>query len=583
MTAGAGRTTLAPSSLRRSFKAMSPAAKMRNALIVATVTAGIALRFARFLENPPLGLDEARLALNIAIRSYGELLQPLDHDQSAPLLYLWIQRAAVALFGVHEPTLRLLPLACGVGLVLLTPSTLGRLLSARATIVATLVVAFSPLLIYYSSNVKQYGVEACLTLLVLRLALRCREASYSVGTAAPLTVLGTLLPWLAAPGVFVLSGLASCALADFGRGTARARLFLLRSVPVWAVSFVLAYLITYKPASRNPYLRHYWKSALLNPGQDGFIQRLWALLNENLWGLALGYPGPPGRHLPNLAFLTVAVTLLMVLVAGGRWLLKRHGWSILVLVVGPPVIAIGASVLGIYPLSLRLTLFAAPLVQLVLIAGLHRVMMPLPDAHAARAWVLTGSALALPLLAISLLQARWGSSPEDIRTLVKELSRQRRHEPVYVFAGSIPPWLYYSTDWNAPDLRRLEFVARVASAGGAAFENAPSRNRVGRSEGEGLEYRTPAGLELYGLATGIEWTPSLGPVKLSPDAGWVENETQRIESLGAGAVWVLMSRTMSSERELQWELERRGASATYHRELDNAMLVRYLLPHQPPL
>jgi hypothetical protein len=38
----------------------------------------------------------------------------------------------------------------------------------------------------------------------------------------------------------------------------------------------------------------------------------------------------------------------------------------------------------------------------------------------------------------------------------------------------------------------------------------------------------------------------------------------------------LMSHMVGSERELLPELERRGACATYVRELDNAMLVRYL-------
>ena len=577
MTAGPTRITLAPSSLRRSFESMSPAAKLRHALVVATVIAGIALRFAMFLQNPPLGLDEARLALNIASRSFGELLQPLDHDQSAPPLYLWIQRVAVALFGVHDPTLRLVALASGVGLVLLTPSTLGRLLGARATVVATFIVAFSPLMVHYSSSVKQYGVEAFLTLLVLRLALRSRESSFSDAPAARLTLLGTFIPWLATPGVFVLFGVAGCALADFARGIARARLFLLRSVPIWAVSFVLAYLAVYEPASRNPYLRHYWKSALLSPGQDGFIQRLWALLNENLWGLALGYAGPPGRHLPNLVFLVVAVALLLLFVAGGAWLLKCHGWSTLVLVAGPPAVAACASIVGAFPVSLRLTLFAAPLVQLLLVAGLDRLILRLPEDHARRAWVLAGSVLAIPLLAISLLQARGGSPSEDVRTLVEELSRRRRGEPVYISAGSVPPWAYYSTDWNAPDFRRLDFLARIAGAGGAAFENAPSRKLVGQGEGDGLEYRTASGLELYGLATGIEWTPSLGPLKRSPDAGWIEGEARRIESLDARAAWVLMSRTVGTEGELRQELERRGADATYAKELDNATLVRYLL------
>jgi hypothetical protein len=191
--------------------------------------------------------------------------------------------------------------------------------------------------------------------------------------------------------------------------------------------------------------------------------------------------------------------------------------------------------------------------------------------------VLVGSALTLPLLAISLLQVGRAEHPEDMRTLVEDLSSRRRHEPVYVFAGSIPPWAYYSTDWRAPDHQRLEFVARVASAGGAAFENAPSRGRLRRDEGAGLAYRDSTGVELYGLATGIEWTPSLGPLKHTPDEGWARHEAGRLEAAGAPAAWIVMSHFVGAERELYRELEQRGACATYVRRLDNAVLVRYSL------
>jgi hypothetical protein len=215
-----------------------------------------------------------------------------------------------------------------------------------------------------------------------------------------------------------------------------------------------------------------------------------------------------------------------------------------------------------------------PLVQLLLFAGLDRSIMRLPDGHARRAWVAACFALALPLAAVALLQAERVEASEDVRALVKDLSGRRRQEAVYVFAASIPPWAYYTTDWSAPDRRRLGFLARIAGAGGAAFENTPSRARVDDSETAGLDYHTASGAEIYGLATGIEWTPNLGPRKYEPDAGWAEGESRRVASLEAPA-WVLMSHTVGAERELLREIGRRGACATYVRELDNAVLARY--------
>jgi hypothetical protein len=526
-------------------------------------------------------LDEARLALNIAARSYEELLRPLDHDQSAPLLYLWLQRTTISVLGGHDWALRLLPLVSGIGLVWLVPLLGGRVLSLPGTIVASALAAFSPLLIHYSLSVKQYGSEAALTLVALHFTLQCRESFYRGAPSVRLTILGALLPWLAAPAAFLIVGVGGCAGVDLVRGTANARRFLFRSVPAWAVSITAAYLVVYEPASRNPYLHRYWSSALLSPG-SAFPDRLWALLNENLWGLVLGYPGPPGRHLSVVGFLTVA-TLLLALILMGAWRLRqRYGWGIVLLTAAPLFGTLVASVAGIYPVSLRLTLFAAPLVQLLLVSGLDFGIRRLSNAAARRAWTFAGCALTVPLLAVSLLQVTRTEPPEDVRTLVEELSRRRHQEPVYVFAGSIPPWTYYVTDWRVPDRKRLEFVARVARASGAAFENAPSRD-LSRDEGAGLVYRAPTGIELYGLATGIEWTPSLGPLKRSPDEGWASHEAGRIAAAGAPTVWILMSRFVGAERELFRELERRGACATYVRHLDNAVLVRYSLkPSRSP-
>jgi hypothetical protein len=80
---------------------------------------------------------------------------------------------------------------------------------------------------------------------------------------------------------------------------------------------------------------------------------------------------------------------------------------------------------------------------------------------------------------------------------------------------------------------------------------------------------------VYGLPTGIEWTPNLGPFSQEPEPGWAETEADRIGP-ARGPVWILMSRTLVDERLLQAEIERRGACATYVRELDNAALIRYV-------
>ena len=73
------------------------------------ILVGIALRVIEFARDRPLWLDEAMLSLNIASRSFAQLARPLDYDQTAPVLYLWIEGSLVTLGGVSERSLRALP------------------------------------------------------------------------------------------------------------------------------------------------------------------------------------------------------------------------------------------------------------------------------------------------------------------------------------------------------------------------------------------------------------------------------------------------------------------------------------------
>jgi 4-amino-4-deoxy-L-arabinose transferase-like glycosyltransferase len=91
----------------------SSSERLLRRLLVVALGLGIALRAPLYLANPSLLLDEARVALNVASRSFAGLAQPLDYDQTAPVLFLWIAKAATLLGGVNEYSMRALPFVAG--------------------------------------------------------------------------------------------------------------------------------------------------------------------------------------------------------------------------------------------------------------------------------------------------------------------------------------------------------------------------------------------------------------------------------------------------------------------------------------
>ena len=56
--------------------------------------------------------------------------------------------------------------------------------------------------------------------------------------------------------------------------------------------------------------------------------------------------------------------------------------------------------------------------------------------------------------------------------------------PGYIFARTLPAWIFYSTDWERPDTSARPLSDPGGHSGGPRFENAPSRGRVRAGEVE---------------------------------------------------------------------------------------------------
>ena len=81
---------------------MQPAAPPSPALRRATVAwlvlvlgLGVAVRCRQYLACPSYWYDEAYLLLNVFGESFRDLAGPLDHDQVAPPLFVWLLRALI--------------------------------------------------------------------------------------------------------------------------------------------------------------------------------------------------------------------------------------------------------------------------------------------------------------------------------------------------------------------------------------------------------------------------------------------------------------------------------------------------------
>jgi hypothetical protein len=329
---------------------------------------GIALRLRQFLFHRSLWRDELGLAISLLKRDFGTLLtEPLKGDHSAPPGFLVAVRSAVVTFGTDDYTLRLVPLIAGI-LVVVVAALLARheLRSVAAKVTFVGLVALSPVLIFYSSELKQYSSDALCALLIL------------VGVAYRRSRFGTWL--LAATGLFAL----------------------VFSLPAIFVAVPAALLLLYEAIASSR-----WRQTIV----VGFAWGLGAALHAAYflqagverpaliasWHVKGGFPPAPPTSIPELLWyprsfssltylalrelnhafpafeepaladplgwllaLTLAAALFAVIRARHRTGLVAAGAIFTTLVV---------SAFEIYPFSSRLVIFLVPLVLFIIAVG----------------------------------------------------------------------------------------------------------------------------------------------------------------------------------------------------------------------
>src|SRR5215207_5177583 len=196
--------------------ATQPARSLRSALVeargaalvsVALLVVGIALRLHLYLDRRSLWLDEIWVALNVVGRSFLGLARPLDYAQSAPVGFLWVERLAVVIGGVNELALRAFPLLTGCLFLVALWMLARRLLDIRGAALALGFAALSPQLVYFSNEVKPYGSDAFVAVVLIWLALDVLDAPESTRAWRRLLIGGLVGILLSTPSVFVLAGI----------------------------------------------------------------------------------------------------------------------------------------------------------------------------------------------------------------------------------------------------------------------------------------------------------------------------------------------------------------------------------------
>lgn len=417
----------------------SRAARALTMIAAGGMAVGLLLRLVWYLGGRVLWFDEAALAISIVQRGFVGLLGRLAYDQLAPPGFLWLERLAVLGLGDTELALRLVPLLAGLAAVVAT-AVLGRKLLGRTWGLASAgMAALSWPLVYYSAEVKQYGLEALVAAALLFLALDelHNEGSHQRPWLLALAGFGAM--WFSYSAVFVLPSLIAA--AALRRGAAGRRTVPCRSAALaaaWAGGFATLYMLLIRRSAGMACIQVYWQDQYLGRISPAAISSvLFAPLSETL-GFTFG--------------VLAAATLVII---GTIWILRQWPAEGMILLL-PFLATAGASALGLYPVGGRLLLFLAPASFVLLAAGLR--------ALAAVPW--RGAGIAAALLAVALFADLGARSipPRDLRALpdlrqhIMDLKvRARPDDLIYLSYWTSRPFMYYAS--------RLGFQPRRALCG----------------------------------------------------------------------------------------------------------------------
>ncbi|MBI4355622.1 MAG: hypothetical protein HY597_04140 [Candidatus Omnitrophica bacterium] len=394
------------------------------------IALGLLLRTVQYLANRSLWLDEAMLALNLIGRSAFQLLQPLDYAQVAPAGFLLMERLAVILWGTSEYALRAMPLLIGLVSVPLFYGVARRILSPLLATIGLALFALSSNLIYYASELKQYGLDVLATLLLYALFLAQPPGSLSRSRLILGALIGGLAVWYSHPAVFVLAGIGvTMVVAALRHGERPALRQLLPVIGFWIASFVACYRFTMAAQMRQADLDAFWQHGFLPWPPRTLADALW--LPRTFVGI---FHDPGAFHVPWLP------ALLFLVGAAALWRRNPRQCSML---LSPLGFALLASAAQRYPFTNRLLLFAVPMLYLMVAEGTGVCWNAFPRWKRFVGPVLTATLL-LPSVLVSMQLLYHPIYREELKPVLASVEKHwQPGDGMYIYHETEPNFRYY--------------------------------------------------------------------------------------------------------------------------------------------
>ena len=305
---------------------------------------GIYLRILFFSYDRPFWNDESALALNIINRSFFGLFSTLDYEQVSPPLYIVIAKFFGLFIRKYEIAYRLPALICSILSIPVFFVFCKKFLEKKISIIfAMMLFIINYQLIYYGQELKQYGADILVFLLILLSYFYIDFEKNKIWMPALTGIVFAVSIWFSYAAVF---GVFCIGCVMLIKNYKNWKQLLVLFLP-FCLSLLVFWIFRHEISSSD-YLHLFWAKGFIAKNFSNFFD----IISDNLHFYFLNF-----AHKFFLYFL---------LLCGVISVLKNIKDKKYLLIIIPFVLACVLSYFNIYPLSDRVSIYLSSLWFVVL-------------------------------------------------------------------------------------------------------------------------------------------------------------------------------------------------------------------------
>jgi hypothetical protein len=385
---------------------------------------GVLLSVIQFFYNRSLWLDEAFIANNLINRSFLELLHPLDDNQVAPILYLFLQKLMIVVFNYNELSFKILPLIFYIFSALLFYKIIHHYFSNDLVkILVFSIFSTNYVLIYYSSEIKQYIFDVFVTLWLYNLSIKLLEHK----NHKFICFAGIVSIFLSNVSVIVLF---TCWLFLFynyfiNKNNSFKKLILIGFI--WTVFFGIYYFAFIHNHPTKAYMLDYWLKAGAFMPYSPFDSLVYIFLGQKIDMIF-------GGLLSNVYWIGFIFSIIAFI-----FILIKRKISLLILLFCPIITHLILSAFKLYPFSSQVTTYLTLIIIILIGYGFYILLKLFPKMNHLIV------ALIIPIIFFTrFIINDFPLEKEEIKKAFNIIEQNiSKKDKIYVYYASIPAFNFY--------------------------------------------------------------------------------------------------------------------------------------------